>query len=95
MIEKYAIRLRTDNFRKVTSKAIANIDYDREAKIIEIKFKDGEIYHYLDAKKTEWNRMIEFADKEKGLGAYINQVFKEPYKTGRRKYYKLDEIDKS
>jgi hypothetical protein len=93
MIKKHALRLRTKNFRRVTSEAVASIDYSPATKIIEVKFKDGEIYHYLNTKKTEWNKMIEFADKGKGLGAYINQVFKEPYKTGERNYYKLNVIE--
>jgi nitrogen fixation/metabolism regulation signal transduction histidine kinase len=93
MIEKSVLRLRTKNYRRVISEAISNIDYNAKLKIIEIEFKDGEVYHYLNAKKSEWNKMIEFADKGKGLGAYINQIFKEPYKTGERKYYRLNAIE--
>jgi hypothetical protein len=84
--------LHTKNFRRVTSKAITGIDYNAKAKIIEVEFKDGEVYHYLNAQIREWDKMMEFADKKKGLGAYINQVFKEPYKRGKIKYYKLNVI---
>ena len=93
MKEKYELRLGTKNFRRVTSDAVASIDYSPGAKIIEIEFKDGEIYHYLNAKKTEWNKMIGFAGRKKGLGGYVNQGFKEPYKSGERKYYKLNVIE--
>jgi hypothetical protein len=91
--EKYGVRLQSGNFRTVTSDAVETIDYSPEAKIIEIEFKNEDVYHYLDAKKTEWNKMLEFADKKKGLGGYVNQVFKVPYKKGKREYYKLNIIE--
>lgn len=93
MTERYGPRLSTKNFRKVRSHAVASIDYNPKARIIEIEFKEGEVYHYLNTRKTEWNTIIAFAGKGEGLGAYINQVFKEPYNRGERKYYKLNVIE--
>ena len=90
--KKKEVRLYTKNFRRVKSHAATTIDYDPKAKIIEIEFKTGEIYHYCDAKRSEWNKMIEFAAKKEGLGTYVNQVFKKPYYSGERKFYKLDVI---
>jgi hypothetical protein len=90
--ERYGFRLQTGNFRKVISDAVHSIDYSPALKIIEVEFKGGDIYHYLDVKKSEWNKMIECADKKEGLGGYINQVFKEPYKKGERSYYRLNVI---
>ena len=90
--ESYGVRLQTSNFRKVISDAVDSIDYSPSIKIIEIEFKGGDIYHYLDAKKPEWNKMLALAKKKEGLGAYINQVFKAPYKNGERNYYRLHVI---
>jgi hypothetical protein len=87
--ERYGVRLRTKNFRRVRSNAVDSIDYSAKVKIIEVEFKGANIYHYLNVKRTEWDKMIEFADKGEGLGVYINQVFKQPYDKGERKYYKL------
>jgi len=92
--ERYGARLHTSNFRTVISDAVDSIDYSQKIKIIEVEFKGGDVYHYLNAKRTEWNKMIAFADQKEGLGAYINQVFKAPYKKGERNYYKLNIIHK-
>lgn len=74
--DKYGRRLHTKNFRRVSSEAAISIDYDSKLKIIEIEYKTGKTYQYLDMNKKVWNRFLEFADKGKGLGAYINQDFK-------------------
>jgi len=87
--ERYGLRLQTENYRPTKSEAIDSIDYSPKAKIIEIEFKDDGIYHYLDAKKTEWKKMLEFVENKKGLGGYVNQTFKEPYKKREREYYRL------
>ena len=94
-MEKQALRLRTKNFRYVTSRAVTAIDYNARAKIIEIEFREGEVYHYLNAKKTEWGTLLQFAAKKEGLGVYVNTVFKKPYENGERKYYKLNVIEES
>jgi hypothetical protein len=90
--ERHGARLHTSNFRTVTSDAVDSIDYSPKVKIIEVEFKGGDTYHYLNAKRTEWNKMIACADQKEGLGAYINQVFKAPYKKGERNYYKLNVV---
>lgn len=93
--EKYGFRLQSKNFRTVTSEAVDSIDYNPKAKIIEIEFKGGDVYHYLDAKNAEWKKMLGFVQKKKGLGAYVNQLFKEPYKKGERRYYRLIALEKN
>jgi hypothetical protein len=90
--EKYEVRLRTKNFRRVKSEAVKSIDYEPTEKIIEIEYTTGETYHYRDAKRKEWNKMMEFANKGEGLGGYINEVFKEPYKKQERDSYKVNLI---
>ncbi|MBV9963333.1 MAG: KTSC domain-containing protein [Parafilimonas sp.] len=80
--ERYGHRLQTRNFRPVTSGAILSIDYSPKNKLVEVEFKDSDIYHYLDAKKKEWEKMLEFVRKKEGLGGYVNSVFKDPYNKG-------------
>ncbi|MBA3649585.1 MAG: KTSC domain-containing protein [Chitinophagales bacterium] len=88
--DKYGIRLNTENHRKVSSQAVSSIDYSVKEKIIEIKFKEeARIFHYLNVKRNEWNKMMGLAEKKKGLGVYINQVFKKPYNDDYRDYYEL------
>jgi hypothetical protein len=82
--DKYGVRLNTKNFRKVTSEAALSIDYDQRLKIIEIEYLNEDVYHYLNSNNKEWTKMIEFANKEKGLGGYINHDFKD-----KHDYYKL------
>jgi hypothetical protein len=50
--DKYKGRLNTKNFRRVNSQAIISIDYYTKLKIVEIEYKTGKIYHYLDIDKT-------------------------------------------
>lgn len=87
--DKYAQRLHTGNFRKVTSDAVNSIDFDEKQNIVEVEWKGRHVYHYLNATKKEWNKMIEFANEGKGLGTYLNQVFKKPYDNCERNYYQL------
>lgn len=90
MADRFVPRLRTGNFTRVVSRAVTSIDYDAKARIIEIEYTTGEIYHYHNARKTEWIKMLALAVEEKGLGAYVNQVFKRHYTNGGRKYYRLN-----
>jgi ADP-heptose:LPS heptosyltransferase len=82
--DKYGVRLNTKHFRKVKSHAALNIDYYEKLRIAEIEFVGNEVYHYLSTNNKEWNKLIEISNKGKGLGAYINQVFKK-----KHDYYKL------
>jgi hypothetical protein len=82
--DKYGGRLNTKNFRKVTSEAVLSIDYDQRLKTIEIEYHNKEVYNYLNTNNKEWAKMIEFANKGKGLGAYLNHDFKK-----KHDYYKL------
>ena len=87
--DKYSLRLHTKNFRRVTSEATLSIDYSSKIKIIEIEYKTGKIYHYLQMNKKMSNKFLEFANKEKGLGAYINQEFKNLVTENDYDYYEL------
>lgn len=82
--EKYGVRLSTENFRKVTSEAALSIDYDKRLKIVEIEYLNSDVYHYLNSNNKEWGKMIDFANKSKGLGGYVNHDFKK-----KHDYYKL------
>jgi hypothetical protein len=77
--DKYGVRLNSKNFRKANSSAALNIDYDEKLKIIEIEFVNNGVYHYLNATNKEWNKFIEFSNKGKGLGEYLNQIFKKKH----------------
>lgn len=87
--DKYEKRLHTKQFRQVTSRAITSIDYNAKSKILEIEFKTGHIYHYLDINKNIWKKVLEFADKGEGLGAYINQDFKAMVEDEKGDYYEV------
>ena len=89
LADKYSDRLHTKSFRRVTSKAVISIDYYPKLKIIEIEYRTGKIYHYLNMNKTIWNKILEFADKGKGLGTYINQDFKDMIDKDNYDYYEL------
>ncbi len=39
--------------------------------------------------KNIWNKFLEFADKGKGLGTYINQEFKQMIDDNNYDYYEL------
>lgn len=87
--DKYEKRLYTKHFRQVTSRAITSIDYNAKSKILEIEFKTGHIYHYLDISKNIWKKILEFADKGKRLGVYINQDFKTMVEEEKKDYYEV------
>ena len=87
----YGKRLHSKNFRRVNSHAAFSIDYDEKKKIIEIEYKNGRIYHYLDMSKAAWNKILSFVDKGKGLGTYINQKFKKMIDEENYAYYELIE----
>lgn len=87
--DKYSERLHTINFRRVTSEAAISINYYEKLKIIEIEYKTGKIYHYLNMNKKMWNKFLEFANKGKGLGTYINQDFKHMINENNYDYYEL------
>ena len=87
--DKYGERLYTKNFRIVTSEAAISIDYYPKLKIVEIEYKTGKIYHYLNINKEIWKKFLEFADKGKGLGTYINQDFKNMIDRDNHDYYEL------
>lgn len=91
---KYGERLHTKNFRRVTSEAAISIDYESKLKIIEIEYKTRKIYHYLEMNKNVWNKFLELADKGKGLGAYINQDFKNMLDENENDYYQLFQVRK-
>jgi len=86
-------RLYTKNFTRMHSEAIATADFDEKNKIIELEWRDdpdNKIYHYLDAKKSEWKKILELGKEQgHGLGAYLNKIFKNPYTTPKRDYYEL------
>lgn len=82
--DKYGVRLNTKNFKRVKSDAALSIDYYPKSKIIEIEYPNNEVYHYLKTNYKEWNKLIELANKGKGLGTYINQEFKKNHD-----FYKL------
>lgn len=86
--DKYGVRLSTKNFRNVVSSAALSIDYDERLKIIEIEYATKEIYHYENVKKSEWEKFLLHAKKEKGLGVYINE-FKTKYESPYYYYYRL------
>ncbi len=90
---KYGERLYTSNFTRTNSRAIASADFDEKNKIIELEWRDdpdNKIYHYLKATKTEWGKIVELGKIQgHGLGAYLNQVFKNSYNTPKRDYYEL------
>ena len=83
-------RLRSKNFKRVDSHAANNINYDEKKKIIEIEYKNGRIYHYLDMDKNDWKKLLKYADKGEGFGAYINQKFKPIFENSDDyKFYEL------
>jgi hypothetical protein len=88
--DKFGRRLHTINFRRVTSEAVNSIDYDPRLKIIEIEYKPGNIYHYLNMDKNTWDKFLEFADRGEGLGNYINHNFKRQVDDERHDYYELN-----
>ena len=88
--DKSGRRLYTINFRRVTSEAVNSIDYDPGLKIIEIEYKPGNIYHYLNMDKNTWDKFLEFADKGEGLGNYINHNFKKQVDDEGHDYYELN-----
>jgi hypothetical protein len=45
---------------------------------------NSDVYHDLNTNDKEWGKMIDFANRGKGLGEYINHDFKK-----RHDYYKL------
>ena len=87
--DKYGKRLHTRNFRRVTSEAAISVDYHSKLKIIEIEYKTNKIYHYLQMNKKVWNKFLEFANKGKGLGIYINRDFKIMIDENNYDYYEL------
>ena len=87
--DQYGERLYTINFRRVNSEAAISIDYHPKLKILEIQYKAGKIYHYLNIDKTIWNKFLEFANKGAGLGTYINQDFKNMIDKYNLDYYEL------
>jgi hypothetical protein len=84
-------RINTSNYRVVTSRAIVNVDYDPERKIIEVQFTTGQIYHYENARAEQWSRILSLIPRKKGLGGYINTEFKRYFETGPGDYYQLIE----
>ncbi len=89
LADKYGERLYTKNYKRVNSDAAFSIDYYTKLKIVEIEYKTGKIYHYLNINKKIGNKFIAFANKGEGLGTYINQDFKKMIEENNYDYYEL------
>ncbi len=44
---------------------------------MEIEYNTENVYQYLRINKDTWGKFLEFADKGKGSGNYVNKNFKE------------------
>jgi hypothetical protein len=86
-------RLYTKNFTRTSSRAVASADFDEKHRLIELEWRDdpeNKIYHYENATKAEWKKIIELGKTQgHGLGEYLNKYFKNPYNTPKRDYYEL------
>ena len=88
--DQYGDRLRTHNFKPVHSRAVNSIDYDQRLKIIEIEYKSGDVYHYKNMNKKEWEILLEIIKNPKGLGEYLNKKFKPRFESSTKFiYYRL------
>ncbi|MBI3006573.1 MAG: KTSC domain-containing protein [Ignavibacteriales bacterium] len=63
----------------VSSSHIISIGYDRESRLLEIEYKDGNVYQYLDV-PIEENEALMQAESH---GRYINNHIRNRYKYSR------------
>lgn len=58
--------------QRVSSEAIASFGYDAASRTLEIEFRSGAVYQYLDVPRSEFDNLIQ-ADS---LGGYVNTHIK-------------------
>ncbi|MDQ3799244.1 MAG: KTSC domain-containing protein [Acidobacteriota bacterium] len=55
---------------------LASIGYDQENQILEVEFKNGEIYQYFEFPKEEYENFMEIKDNDESLGGFFNKNVK-------------------
>jgi len=65
------------NRKAVTSSTIHSIGYDEKSQILEVEFKSGGIYQYLNVPKSVFDRFMASPSK----GKYLAQFIKDRYRT--------------
>ena len=65
--------------KPVTSSVVIAAGYDAEHRILEVKFRNGRTYYYLDVPPAEYQRFMA-ADS---VGAYLNEVIKPNYRAAQ------------
>jgi tyrosyl-tRNA synthetase len=61
---------------EVQSSMLAGVGYDEENRILEVEFKNGEVYQYFEFPKDEYENFIEIKDNEESLGSFFNKNVK-------------------
>ena len=61
--------------KKVESSMIHSIGYDAKKKILELEFKTGSVWQYVDVSKNVFSRL----SKAKSAGRYFLDVIKDCY----------------
>ena len=59
----------------VSSSVIASIGYDATRRTLEVEFRNGGVYHYLDVPKKVYWQFV----SAKSQGAYLNREIKDHY----------------
>lgn len=65
----------------VSSSNIASIGYDAQSRVLEVKFKDGSIYHYSQVPVSEYEGLMAASSH----GSYLSEHIK-----GRYPYQKVN-----
>lgn len=61
---------------EVQSSMLAAIGYDAENRILEVEFKNGEVYQYFEFPEDEYENFMEIKDNEESLGSFFNKNVK-------------------
>jgi tyrosyl-tRNA synthetase len=64
------------NRQPIESSMLAAIGYDEENQMLEVEFKNGEVYQYFEFPKEEYENFLEVKDNEESLGSFFNKNIK-------------------
>ena len=63
----------------VDSSVIAEIGYDADTKILEVRFHNGRVYQYFPVPQSEYEKLM----SARSVGSYFNRVIRVRYRSIR------------
>lgn len=69
-------RLMTKNHIRVDSSAVRSLDFAPRSRTLEVKFIDGEVYHYYKVPAKLWTQIKDVIASGQSIGTFVNQDVK-------------------